>query len=338
MSKVQKLVETINKNSNSKVKTDYVFLGYFMLLYFKLMLENTTTISQEDMYKYLYRTLQETGNGFIIDTIDGEYELQNSFKLNHIEEVINCVVFYLEYCKTLWGEEVYERTLENWNVLGFKQIQEDFINNRTGLQRIVEEFDKIDHFGIEDLIDLYEQLNMSDRRFNDFYTPEDISDSVSKITIVKNIDRYKSLQDKGELVKIYDPTCGCGRLLYSGFKELKKRGIENILVFGSDIYKPSCVFTKSIFELVNYNNNHIFEGNSLVHKFPIPQMDLVLGNPPFGPINEDDYINILNISRYEKETFGSDISFDSSIEKKLKNITPLSDFEYENITSGYKEI
>ena len=69
MSKVQKLVETINKNSNSKVKTDYVFLGYFMLLYFKLMLENTTTVSQEEMYKYLYRTLQETGDGFIINTV-----------------------------------------------------------------------------------------------------------------------------------------------------------------------------------------------------------------------------------------------------------------------------
>ncbi len=336
MKNISKLIEIIKRETESKVKTDYIFLGYYTLYMYKLLLNMyNPEIKEKDFYKYFYRTLKHTDdkNSFIINNGKNEIILKNSFKLGGALDVLAGVDMILDHFKKTLTQKQYDKIKYNWESLGLIQFKKELKTNRNGLEKVIKAYDEIDHLGIEDLINIYEKLNVSDRTYNDFFTPPDISIFASKLMVQKYIDNNKN--NKKE-VNFCDIACGCGRLLYYGMIELKNNGIDNIRIFGNDIYEPVCVFTKSILELVNFGKVHIFQSDALTSKLPLPKMDILLGNPPFGGSYDKD--KILNLSRYKKENMGMDIQFENIDLLRLKKLTPLNDIEYTAIEKNYREI
>jgi len=178
---------------------------------------------------------------------------------------------------------------ENFNELGFYDIKK--LGN---IDKILNEFNKLENFNVEDLIDLYESLNISDRNLNDFFTPKSASQLISKMIKVDN-----NLEDK-ETINIYDPSIGIGRLVYYTFMELKDLyPSKNINIYGFDIYSKYVVFTQSILDLINFNRNKIDKANTLETNVLVienreiskedsiksdiyfPHIDIVVSNPPY---------------------------------------------------------
>lgn len=280
---MKSLAKVIQANIHTKDKTSICFLGYIMLFTMKSLLENNESEDySNNLYKYLERPLTHTKdkNAFVLK----DKVIKNSFKLNDIDSVLNLVETFLEsyksdYFKNKLGEDFYDRVNSNWQDLGLKEIRIEANKNKAGLNKVIEAFDKVDNFNIEKLIDLFEELNVSDKYFNDFFTPNDITKLISKMV-------SKDVQIEKNTINIYDPSCGIGRLLYHSFIELKEKyPNKTINIFGIDLCNRFVVFTESIFNLINVNHTFIERGNTLTDNFNFPQMDICLSNPPYDKKN-----------------------------------------------------
>ncbi len=269
------LMNTIELNTNTKDKTAICFLGYYTLFNMKMiLLKSENNINEDNIYKYLERPLTHTGNGkcFILK----DKLIRNSFKLNDIDEVLNHINFLFNYYKKTLDKENYNRIFQNWEDLGLSELRKEAIKNKTGINKVIKEFDNINNFNIDILIDLFEKLNISNKYLSDYFTPIDISKVISS-----SISRGINMEEN--YINIYDPCCGIGRLLYYSFIELKEKyPNKEINVFGIDLCNRFKVFTESIFNLINYNKTFIENGNTLTDKFDFPKMDICVANPPFN--------------------------------------------------------
>lgn len=78
---------------------------------------------------------------------------------------------------------------------------------------------------------IYQCLNMGSNRLSQFFTPQDISDSLVQLTLQPGIK-------PGKVTTILDPCCGSGVMLISAANEVKRqdeKNIEHVLLIGQDI-------------------------------------------------------------------------------------------------------
>lgn len=89
--------------------------------------------------------------------------------------------------------------------------------------------------GSDILGEVYEELKLNNEKFGQFFTPLNVCNFMSEITIDKN-DAKKKIKDQG-FISVSDPACGSGRLLYSSYLTLLDCGVnsDDILLVGDDV-------------------------------------------------------------------------------------------------------
>lgn len=327
---INKLSETIKGYTDTKDKSSFVFLGYFTLFTVQSKLTFIKGVSMNDMYKHLERSLEE--NSF------------TNILLDKIEDLIPSIDRIMKKYEEMYPKEQSERIIENWNTLGYSEIKREYESNKnslTGLNKVIEGFNQVPNLNIEDLIDLFELLNISDRSLNDFFTPNDISKLVSTLSVSEVKGRSDYFDNKNE-INFIDMTCGIGRLLYHSYVEVRERyPNKEINVFGIDIYPSFAVFTSSIMNLINLHHTHIVIGDSLTIEPNFPKMDFSVGNPPFGQVNKRSWKNLNCLLEYVYRVNGetkNDIYKKSLKEMKKINVEPINQTDYEEIVSDYRVV
>jgi methylase of polypeptide subunit release factors len=153
----------------------------------------------------------------------------------------------------------------------------------------------IDHFGLEELIELFEfVISPADRIINGaIYTPKNIREYIVKETLGKQ-------NEITEFFKISDISCGCGGFLFNASIELRKKTNKSYSdifrdhIFGLDIQEYSITRTKLLLSLLALSEGenvesfafNLFIGDALSFnwKSQIPSFDgfeIIIGNPPY---------------------------------------------------------
>jgi len=206
------------------------------------------------------------------------------FPLKNAENIKIFLDRKLNTLQSVYGTKLVEVTRTHYKNIGLYQaLNDENINTFIQLMDTLE-------ITVDDIFDIYTQINMPDKSKNDFFTPLDICSGISKISA------YKNIEDK-QTISIYDPTCGVGNLLYTTFKEIKTKNANiKVEVFGNDLDKTYYSFAMSIFNLFNFENSY-FENKNILTEYPLfnnKKMDLIISNPPFGKsISNCDYLKIL---------------------------------------------
>lgn len=289
------LINTIELNTNTKDKTAICFLGYYTLINMKSILtQSENGFNEDNIYKYLERPLTHTEDkkGFIIK----DKKIRNSFKLNNIDDVLNSIDYLFKCYKAQVKTDMYERIVDTWGDLGLNELRKEAKENKIGINKVIKEFDNINNFNIEMLINLFEELNVSNKFYNDYFTPNSISKLISSMA-------SKDFNTNRPYINIYDPSCGIGRVLYHTFVELKEKyPNKKINIFGIDLCNRFKVFTESILSLINFDKTFIERGNTLKDKFNFPKMDICVANPPYDKKNIEiefvKHIKELNCDSY----------------------------------------
>lgn len=306
-----KLIKTIKTEAYTKELTSFVFIGYFLLHALKGVLL-VKGIKEQDIYKYL------------------EVNKPTNLPEMKAESLLEAIDYELNYWKNTNKSE-YNRILESWNILGLKVLRKEFKKNKSGFDKILLEFLQAD-VNILSLMDLFEGVKHTSKKFKDYFTPMDLSNFASRIVLH---DRNFEKQDT---IKVYDPTCGIGRLFYPAFVSLKEKyPNKTIQLLGMDLCEEYAVFTQSIFSLINLNNTHIFIGNSFfADPFSGTKMDIGLSNPPFG-IKDYDIDTKMKLLKYEDKLFSRTQEHLSSALEKIYNKAPLiSKKEYLSIKNDFR--
>jgi len=316
---IEQLEEVIKLNTHGIEKLPFVFFGYFSLYTIQSSLLNDG-ISMNEMYKLLEKN--DSDKNHIIP--------QSSNFINGIKAT------FIVY-KTYYGEETSDRIEHNWRNFGFNAIEEEFRINPNGLQIVINKFNDLKNLTIDDLLDLAEYLNVSNRNLNNFFTPTNISTCASTIVSTPN---QRVLTKKGE-INIYDPTCGIGRMLYHSYLDIREKfPNKRINIFGIDIYERFGVITSSILNLVN-KETYVVVGDTLTIDPQFPKMDIITGNPPFGNICDNSYKNILLLREYSNRNniYRDDKNYKNLLKEMKKfKLKPLSQYKYKAILDDYKVI
>lgn len=253
--KIKSLVNSINSNTDSKDKTAFCFIGYF-----KIHEKKGQLLERGIKYENLYK---------LIDN--------NNLKYENIENFIDKVNSFME-SMSYYGNEYKIYVEDKFNKLGYGIVKEEFIKNSIGLDKVIASYNSVENFSIEDLIDLFEMLNISDRFFNDFFTPSSITKLIAGLVATKEFNK--------NVINLYDPSCGIGRLLYHSLIVLKNKYPDKIInIYGADLNTRFAVFTESIFDIINFNHVRIYTGDTLKNNFNLPVIDICLSNPPYDKKN-----------------------------------------------------
>lgn len=278
------------------------------------------TISKRILNKY--KTYEERTSFVFVGYFELYLKYNIKIEVNNVNDFFIFTENFLNHMKKTYGDIAYERILNNFNTLGYETIKNLYKKSDKDFITIIDSI-IYSEITIENLMDMFEQLSPSDKSLNDFFTPPDISTLISKI-LIERIDTKK------EEIVIYDPTCGIGRLLYFALLDIKEKyPNKNVICIGCDIFPKYSVFTQSILDLINYNNNCIYIGNSLFLSLK-DKPDLVIGNPPFGEMNEQDYKKFIQFQKY------IDSNAENLFPKKYKDLPPLTEEEFKNLTNFKK--
>lgn len=100
---------------------------------------------------------------------------------------------------------------------------------------------KKDNFDI--LGSIYEEIGMNEKNRGQFFTPKDVCDFMTKISISAE-ESKRIINDKG-YISINDSACGSGRTLFSSIKYLEENNVDmkDIYVEGDDISLFCCCMT-----------------------------------------------------------------------------------------------
>ena len=161
------------------------------------------TISKRILNKY--KTYEERTSFVFVGYFELYLKYNIKIEVNNVNDFFIFTEKFLNHMKKTYGDIVYERTLNNFNTLGYETIKNLYKKSDKDFITIIDSI-IYSEITIENLMDMFEQLSPSDKSLNDFFTPPDISTLISKI-LIERIDTKKE-----ELV-IYDPTCGIVRLL-----------------------------------------------------------------------------------------------------------------------------
>lgn len=328
-----KLSGIISENILNKMnKTSITFLLYFKIWKEKgvLLGEN---ITQEQIFLYINNSYMKESKEEMEGYSDFIKSVRDKSKLISIENVIKEVDLFLEGCEKYYPKSLSKRIINNWNEFGYSVVKKEYLQNKMGIEKVVNYIDEVNDFDVMDLVDLYELLNPSDRFLNDFFTPNDVSEFIGKIMTIQQIEKLNKLEE----VNLYDPSLGVSRLVIHTFYKIKTQfRTKKINIYGVDINSHFVVFSSSVLELINFNNNTCICGNTLFIEPNFPKMDIIVGNPPFGKMSKNDLEKLIQIDNYNN---GNRIKNSSSsilnINKKLKQ---LSKQEYEEIVNNYKVV
>jgi len=117
------------------------------------------------------------------------------------------------------------------------------------------------------------------------YTPADIIALIAELAIRR---RFKL----NKIVKVYDPTCGGGNMLFGVEDKLKVYASENGYILSSRTYGQELegsLYAMAKIESYARGESEIGKGNTLIDdKFPTEKMDIIVANPPYG-VDWKDY-------------------------------------------------
>ncbi len=101
--------------------------------------------------------------------------------------------------------------------------------------------------------EIYEELNITNTKNGQFFTPIYVSKLMSNIAL-KDCD-FMELENKPEYYEITDDCCGSGRMLYAAYNDLINQGVnsKDILLIGADIDLLSCCITYLQLSLMGAN-------------------------------------------------------------------------------------
>jgi type I restriction enzyme M protein len=106
------------------------------------------------------------------------------------------------------------------------------------------------------------------------YTPDDIIYLIAEIIASK-------IEDKGEFLTIYDPTCGGGNLLFGIEDYLQKNFKSPTATFGQEL--NDALYALAKIESRFREDSHITHGNSLTElKHDDKRFHIIAANPPYG--------------------------------------------------------
>ncbi len=163
---------------------------------------------------------------YILDTI---HNLSNNKNTHSVfSDVVICCAYALANASNFSQEreERFNRIIKsygNQGVIEFASILAHLFNNYSNKK------------GSDILGEVYEELKLSNGNFGQFFTPLNVCNLMSEITLDKD-DTEKELKNQG-FISISDPACGSGRLLYSSYLTLLDRGVnsDDILLVGDDV-------------------------------------------------------------------------------------------------------
>ncbi len=266
---VNKIVEYITSKTKMKDKRAYMSLLFINKYIIKDMLLQQVASYSDDVeaienLDWLFILNQDESNTHLVSVKKTEKYLENKFKV---------------WSQT-FPKELVADIRENFTNIGLY----DVLKESKDTDKFIRFLDTC-NFTINDIFEIYSRINFPDRQKNDFFTPLDLCNLTSKIAIANN---------KKENIKICDITCGVGNMLYTTYKELKNDNPDsNISVYGIDFEISYVSFTRSIFHLFT-NDVNIACCNALTNDpFNGVKMDIFVGNPPFGRIDEETYTHLL---------------------------------------------
>ncbi len=106
------------------------------------------------------------------------------------------------------------------------------------------------------------------------YTPDDVIALISEIVASK-------VEDSSEFLKVYDPTCGGGNMLYGVEDRINDKLQRPTATYGQDW--NDALFALAKIESRFRQDSHIEYGNTLTDdKHTFEEFDVVVANPPYG--------------------------------------------------------
>jgi len=291
---IENVAKRIKENLTTK---DYTVITF--ILYFKLHLIKGWMLKRGIQQSQIWKHINDEKHSFNLKNVENlESHLRNEFnELNR-----------------LYGYKVVNIVKTKWNELGLDTIKKEIEINKNGIQNIIELLDEeFKHLTIDSTMDLFEELNGSDRGLNDYFTPTSLSKLIGKMV---------SSKEYGNTVNIYDPSIGMGRLMYHSVMELKeKHPLSVINVFGVDLNTRFAVFTESLLSLINFNRVFIEVGNTLKDNFNFPKMDMCISNPAYdGKIEYEFLEHIKNLNCKTFAILPNGFTFQNKVKKLRKEL------------------
>jgi type I restriction-modification system DNA methylase subunit len=291
---IENVAKRIKENLTTK---DYTVITFIM--YFKLHLIKGWLLKRGIQQSQIWKHINDEKHSFNLKSVENlEVHLRNEFnELNR-----------------LYGYKVVNIVKTKWNELGLDTIQKEIEINKNGIQNIIELLDEeFRHLTIDSTMDLFEELNGSDRGLNDYFTPTSLSKLIGKMV---------SSKEYSNTINIYDPSIGMGRLMYYSVMELKeKHPLSVINVFGVDLNSRFAVFTESLLSLINFNRVFIEVGNTLKDNFKFPKIDMCISNPPYDGKIEYEFLE--HIKKLNCKTFAilpNGFTFQNKVKKLRKEL------------------
>lgn len=285
---LNELVNIIQKETISKNKEDFTFLGILTLQFLKYVLVKEENIDNKEVWKYLKRPV-ETYNfndmklkkdsndetsilNFLTECME-VIDNSNSFKIGD-RFIKKSVKLYSE------GIEKKEVMIENLlslvyilnvhlpkncdlhyqyktSILGLNTIFNEIENNNQVVVKIIKKFDEIHNLDVFDLINIFTRTKSINNKLQDHFTPFQICDGLSKLICKKenSSDSTKTISDL---------CCGVGNLLISSFYRQKSLNeTQDVICVGQDINEKYIFFAESLMELINEGNNVFYVGSTI---------------------------------------------------------------------------
>ncbi|MBE7633874.1 N-6 DNA methylase [Tenacibaculum finnmarkense genomovar ulcerans] len=266
----------------------------YMMPYFALMM----------LESRLLRHYKETLKDFGADTIDDIgnvkdfYEEFNDSKIGYNEIIVKNQKTLAEICKndTTFKND-FDAYLSDFDIdtkelLGVERAntEEKFLDisgisgqlqNKKILFDTVKKWSEIDltPFNNSEITTLEEHIkrkwaDISAETAGEQYTPDDIISLITEIILSK-------IEDNGEFLTIYDPTCGGGNLLFGVEDRIKESYKRPTKTYGMDM--NDSLFALAKIESRFRVDSEIIHGNTLTKiSFIEKQFDVIVANPPYG--------------------------------------------------------
>lgn len=287
---LNELVNIIQKETISKNKEDFTFLGILTLQFLKYVLVKEENIDNKDVWKYLKRPVEtynfndmklkkDSNNetsilNFLTECME-VIDNSNSFKIGD-RFIKKSVKLYSE------GIEKKEVMIENLlslvyilnvhlpkncdlhyqyktSILGLNTIFNEIEINNQVVVKIIKKFDEIHNLDVFDLIDIFIRTKGVNQKLQDHFTPFKICDLLARLTCQNDVDTV----DKTNKT-ISDVCCGIGNLLISSFyrqKSLNEK--QDVICIGQDLNEKYIFFAESLMELINEGNNVFYVGSTI---------------------------------------------------------------------------
>lgn len=196
----------------------------------------------------------------------------------------------------------------NKKYLSEKELKNFIIKNNLASTDVLKEFIEKNPFNLDynTLLNIVEIANAKRIEHSAYYTRQDVCYS-----IVKNLPDSK----KYSRLRILEPSVGAGSFLPLLIR--KYEDVENVIIDVVDIDLNSIHLLKLLLKKINIPKN--IKINFIVNDFLMQNFDehydIVIGNPPFGKVNDKELLNTYRLGAINNKTNNIFAFF---IEKSIK--------------------